>query len=75
MNFERHAVLSDFGLSKALGIGPTGFTTGNDPKYTTRYASPEVLLGSAALSLSNDIWSWACLTYEVSGHSIMTPTR
>ncbi|KAG9040937.1 hypothetical protein FS837_012940, partial [Tulasnella sp. UAMH 9824] len=36
-------------------------------KYTVRYACPEILThGTAAESLSNDIWSWGCLVSEVS---------
>ncbi|KAG8911547.1 hypothetical protein FRC01_005650, partial [Tulasnella sp. 417] len=65
VNADRRALLADFGLSKALDTGPTGFTTGNDAKYTVRYASPEIVLeGNTAESLSNDIWSWACLVWE-----------
>lgn len=60
-------MLADFGLSKTLDTGPTGFTTGNDARGTVRYSSPEILLqGTAAESLSNDIWSWGCLAMEVS---------
>ncbi|KAG8958003.1 hypothetical protein FRC00_003202 [Tulasnella sp. 408] len=65
VNPDRRALLADFGLSKAVDTGPTGFTTGNDARGTIRYSSPEVLLqGTAAESLSNDIWSWGCLTLE-----------
>ncbi|KAG8946365.1 hypothetical protein FRC00_009649, partial [Tulasnella sp. 408] len=55
-------------LKPALGVGPTGFTTCFDgiAKCTVRYSSPEILiLGTAAESLSNDIWSWSCLVSEV----------
>ncbi|KAG8958375.1 hypothetical protein FRC00_002808 [Tulasnella sp. 408] len=34
VNSGRRALLADFGLSKALDTGPTGFTTGNDAKCT-----------------------------------------
>ncbi|KIO31665.1 hypothetical protein M407DRAFT_67706, partial [Tulasnella calospora MUT 4182] len=67
VNPDRRALLADFGLSKALNAGPTGFTTGNDARGTVRYSGPEVLLqGTAAESLANDIWSWGCLVSEVS---------
>ncbi|KAG9046341.1 hypothetical protein FS837_004610 [Tulasnella sp. UAMH 9824] len=65
VNLQRRALLADFGLSKALDSGPTGFTTGNDARATVRFSGPEVLLqGVAAQSLANDIWSWGCLTLE-----------
>ncbi|KAG9027287.1 hypothetical protein FS837_004315 [Tulasnella sp. UAMH 9824] len=65
VNSGRRALLADFGLSKALDTGPTGFTTGNDAKCTVRYSSPEVLReGTVAESLPNDIWSWGCLALE-----------
>ncbi|KAG8921503.1 hypothetical protein FRC01_000215, partial [Tulasnella sp. 417] len=54
VNFQRRALLADFGLSRALDSGPTGFTTGNDTRGT----------GVDAQSLSNDMWSWACLVVE-----------
>ncbi|KAG8920411.1 hypothetical protein FRC01_000761 [Tulasnella sp. 417] len=65
VNSERRGLLADFGLSKALDTGPTGFTTGNDARGTVRYSSPEVLLhGTASQSLSDDMWSWGCLVLE-----------
>lgn len=67
VNPDRRALLADFGLSKALDNSPTGFTTGNDARFTIRYSSPEVLLqGTSAESLSNDMWSWGYLVSEVS---------
>lgn len=66
VNSDRRALLADFGLSRALDTGPTGFTTGNDARGTVRYSSPEVLLhGAAAASLPGDMWSWGCLVFEV----------
>ncbi|KAG8897479.1 hypothetical protein FRC01_011324, partial [Tulasnella sp. 417] len=66
VNPHHRAMLADFGLSKNLDTGPTGFTTGNDGRGTVRFSSPEVLLdGAAAQSLANDIWSWGCLVLEV----------
>ncbi|KAG8974105.1 hypothetical protein FRC05_007853 [Tulasnella sp. 425] len=65
VNSQHRALLADFGLSRALDVGPTGFTTGNDARGTVRYSSPEVLLhGTAGQSLSDDIWSWGCLVLE-----------
>ncbi|KIO34218.1 hypothetical protein M407DRAFT_17123 [Tulasnella calospora MUT 4182] len=65
VNLQRRALLSDFGLSKALDTNPTGFTTGNDVRGTVRFSSPEVLLqGAAAQLLANDMWSWGCLVLE-----------
>ncbi|KAG8906540.1 hypothetical protein FRC01_007983, partial [Tulasnella sp. 417] len=65
VNPQRRALLADFGLSKALDIGSTGFTTGNDARATVRFSSPEIMLeGVDAQSLANDIWSWACLVLE-----------
>ncbi|KAG8900958.1 hypothetical protein FRC00_009886 [Tulasnella sp. 408] len=65
VNLQRRALLADFGLSKALDSGPTGFTTGNDARATVRFSGPEILLqGVAAQSLANDIWSWGCLVLE-----------
>ncbi|KAG8909190.1 hypothetical protein FRC01_007088, partial [Tulasnella sp. 417] len=66
VNHEHRALLADFGLSKALDAGSTGFTTDTDLKCTVRYSGPEVLLGGPdEQSLVNDIWSWACLAFEV----------
>ncbi|KAG8899464.1 hypothetical protein FRC00_001397 [Tulasnella sp. 408] len=66
VNPERRALLADFGLSKALDAGPSGFTTGNDARGTVRFSGPEILLdGVEGQSLANDIWSWACLVLEV----------
>ncbi|KAG9002287.1 hypothetical protein FRB90_011409 [Tulasnella sp. 427] len=66
VNHNRRALLADFGLSNALDVGPTGFTTGNDERCTVRYSSPEILNdGKSARSLANDMWSWACLVSEV----------
>ncbi|KAG8974104.1 hypothetical protein FRC05_007852 [Tulasnella sp. 425] len=65
VNSQCRALLADFGLSKALDAGPTGFTTGNDARCTVRYSSPELLLqGTAGQSLRDDIWSWGCLVLE-----------
>ncbi|KAG8921505.1 hypothetical protein FRC01_000217 [Tulasnella sp. 417] len=65
VNPHCRAMLADFGLSKNLGTGHTGFTTGNDGRGTVRFSSPEILLeGAAAQSLANDIWSWGCLVLE-----------
>ncbi|KAG8913773.1 hypothetical protein FRC01_004392, partial [Tulasnella sp. 417] len=65
VNPQRRALLADFGLSKALDTGPTGFTTGNDVRGTVRFSSPEVMLQDAAAQmLENDIWSWGCLVLE-----------
>lgn len=77
VNPERRALLADFGLSKALDAGPSGFTTGNDTRGTVRFSCPEILLdGEGGQSLANDIWSWACLVLEVRKQSFCnTPPK
>ncbi|KAG8919814.1 hypothetical protein FRC01_001081 [Tulasnella sp. 417] len=74
VNSQRRALLADFGLSRALDAGPSGFTTGNDGRGTVRFSSPEILLeGVEGQSLASDIWSWGCLVLEVMTDKIPFP--
>jgi serine/threonine-protein kinase len=59
---DEHALLSDFGIAKALDES-TG-VTGVGAIGTPAYMAPEVCLGHAATSAS-DQYSLACLAYEL----------
>lgn len=46
---------------------PSGLTTSGSPKWTTRYASPELLMEEEARhTLESDVWAWGCLLLHVS---------
>lgn len=63
---RRHALLTDFGIARAITLGggerltETGMAVG-----TPAYMSPEQARGEAALDGRSDIYSLACLTYEM----------
>jgi hypothetical protein len=63
---RRHALLTDFGIARAISLGggerltETGMAVG-----TPAYMSPEQARGEAVLDGRSDIYSLACLTYEM----------
>jgi len=63
---RRHALLTDFGIARAITLGggerltETGMAIG-----TPAYMSPEQARGEAVLDGRSDIYSLACLTYEM----------
>jgi serine/threonine protein kinase len=63
---RRHALLTDFGIARAITLGggerltETGMAVG-----TPAYMSPEQARGEAVLDGRSDIYSLACLTYEM----------
>ena len=77
---DGHAILTDFGLSKVIEelAGPTGNTT-SMLGGTIRWQAPELIFdkheedgeeghsrkSGSCLSLSSDVWSFACTAYEV----------
>lgn len=69
VNYERRAILCDFGLSKALSDVPSGLTTTRALKGSLRYLSPE-LLTNEKRSIRSDIWAWGCLAFEAC-HSLL----
>ncbi|KIO17969.1 hypothetical protein M407DRAFT_84447, partial [Tulasnella calospora MUT 4182] len=65
INDQEVALLSDFGLARAMEDKPTGLSTSHGFKGTIRYCSPEVLHGSSR-EPESDMWAWGCLVLEVS---------
>lgn len=63
---RRHALITDFGIARAITLGggerltETGMAVG-----TPAYMSPEQARGEAVLDGRSDIYSLACLTYEM----------
>jgi len=63
---RRHAVITDFGIARAITLGggerltETGMAVG-----TPAYMSPEQARGEAVLDGRSDIYSLACVTYEL----------
>ena len=63
---SRHALITDFGIARAITLGggerltETGMAVG-----TPAYMSPEQARGEAVLDGRTDIYSLACLTYEM----------
>jgi Tol biopolymer transport system component len=63
---DRHAVLTDFGVARAISaaggdrLTATGVTVG-----TPRYSSPEQLSADAKVDARTDIYSLGCVLYEM----------
>ena len=63
---DGHAVVADFGIAKAIstaGIG--GMTRTGFPIGTPGYMSPEQAAGATDLDIRTDIYSLACVFYEM----------
>ncbi|KXN91148.1 Cell division control protein 7 [Leucoagaricus sp. SymC.cos] len=70
VSMDGRALLTDFGLSKAITATLAGFTTGGDP-FSGRWTAPELMKevqdpkNPTRATEKGDIWSVACVAYEV----------
>ncbi|UCF18985.1 MAG: protein kinase [Gemmatimonadota bacterium] len=63
---EGQAVVADFGIAKAVSAaGPETLTRTGIPLGTPGYMSPEQAMGNADLDERTDIYSLACVVYEL----------
>jgi len=61
-----HAIVSDFGIARAVGLaGGNSLTARGLPIGTAAYMSPEQALGSGTSDARSDIYSAGCLLYEM----------
>jgi serine/threonine-protein kinase len=60
-----HAVVSDFGVARAIDEAVTGITESGVGVGTPAYMSPEQSFGERDLDGRSDIYSLACVTYEM----------
>ncbi|KAG8894521.1 hypothetical protein FRB99_001202, partial [Tulasnella sp. 403] len=58
---DGEAMICDFGLSKLLQDIPSGFTTSNGQKGTTRWMAPEQFGEKAVYTTQSDIYAFGCL--------------
>jgi serine/threonine-protein kinase len=61
---EGRALVLDFGLARALDV-QSNLTGSGMPLGTPAYMSPEQILGAADAGASADLYSLACVTYEM----------
>lgn len=57
--------LCDFGLVRSINTDNSSGSVMTEGVATRWYRAPEVLLGSKSYSTPADIWSFACIIYEV----------
>ncbi len=63
---QGHAVVTDFGIAKAvLSAGPAQLTRSGFPLGTPGYMSPEQAAGSTAIDERTDVYGLACVAYEM----------
>ncbi len=63
---EGHAVVTDFGIAKAVvSAGDRRLTRSGFPLGTLGYMSPEQAAGRTDLDVTTDVYSLACVTYEM----------
>jgi len=63
---DSHAVVSDFGIAKAVATaGREALTRTGAPLGTPGYMSPEQAMGTAELNERTDVYSLACVVYEM----------
>ena len=61
------ACIADFGLSRVADTQGLRMTTSNTrPVGTARWLAPELLIGGGRSSKESDVYSYACVCYEVS---------
>lgn len=59
-------MLCDFGLARIVATVKSGLTDPGRPKFTPRYASPELFRGESTDNpLPRDVWAWGCLLLVV----------
>lgn len=65
-------LITDFGLSKATGMGENSVFSNSFGAGTPRYSSPEQLQGNP-LRLNTDLWSYGAILYELfTGEQLFT---
>ncbi|MBA3259273.1 MAG: serine/threonine-protein kinase, partial [Gemmatimonadales bacterium] len=61
-----HVLIADFGIAHAVGVAsPDGLTSEQFVLGTRAYMSPEQATGSANLDARSDLYSLACVVYEM----------
>jgi serine/threonine protein kinase len=68
---DGHAVVADFGIAKAVvSAGGVGITRTGFPLGTPGYMSPEQAAGKSDLDERSDVYSLACVVYEMLAGSV-----
>ncbi len=63
---DSHAIVADFGIAKAVSsVGREALTGTGAPLGTVGYMSPEQAMGAADLDERTDVYSLACVVYEM----------
>jgi len=63
---DGHAVVGDFGIAKAVStVGREALTRTGAPLGTPGYMSPEQAMGTTELDSRTDVYSLACVVYEM----------
>jgi len=62
---DGHAMVADFGIAKALHTAGDALTRTGFPLGTPGYMSPEQAAGSTKLTAATDVYSLACVFYEM----------
>ena len=64
---DGHAVLADFGVARAVSDADTQVTEAGLAVGTPEYMSPEQASGESELGPASDVYSFACVVYEMLG--------
>ncbi|KAK7062540.1 Rho guanine nucleotide exchange factor [Paramarasmius palmivorus] len=59
------ACIADFGLSRVAADSQLFTTSSLQPKGTTRWMAPELLMGGKSTSLESDVYAYGCVCYEI----------
>jgi mitogen-activated protein kinase 15 len=65
--------LCDFGLVRSLHSSEAGGPVLTEGVATRWYRAPEILLGSKSYSTPADVWSFACIIYEIIAQKPLFP--